>query len=96
MNSDRKSSSNSRNKSSELLNSRRKHKGSYYWLAIGGLGLIALIARPMLMTLENSPAENVAEALPVETMKAQPVDSYQVSRTYTGEIAAVRTSKGHS
>jgi len=30
--------------------------------------------------------------LPVKTLQVEPVDSYQVSRTYTGEIAAQRTS----
>ncbi|MEO1763773.1 MAG: efflux RND transporter periplasmic adaptor subunit, partial [Cyanobacteria bacterium J06629_18] len=35
----------------------------------------------------------VAKPLPVVTLRAKPVDSYQVMRTYTGEIAAIRTSE---
>ncbi len=70
-------------------------KGKYfYWLlGIGGMGLILLLVRPVLTTLaENTPAETSARALPVETIEVKPVNTYQVSRSYTGRIAAVRTS----
>ena len=83
--------------SSKFLEKPRKKLGkSFYWLlGIGGAGLLLLIARPIIISSQNSStptAQNETKALPVETIEVQPVDSYQVSRTYTGEIAAVRTS----
>ena len=85
---------NPQDRSPEFSTRFHKHKGNYfYWLlAIGGLGLITLLVRPMLITSSNPQTENIAKALPVETIEVEPVDSYQVSRTYTGEIAAIRTS----
>ncbi|GAB4550679.1 MAG: efflux RND transporter periplasmic adaptor subunit [Pleurocapsa sp.] len=65
----------------------------YILLALGGIGLGFFIARPMLTSSSDSPTvESQKRALPVETIEVQPVDSYQVSRTYTGEIAAIRSS----
>ncbi|MGF1480030.1 MAG: efflux RND transporter periplasmic adaptor subunit [Cyanophyceae cyanobacterium] len=62
-------------------------------LGIGGVGLTFFWARPHFTSSADSPpAESQTRALPVETITVQPVDSYQVSRTYTGEIAAMRTS----
>ncbi|MBE9048019.1 efflux RND transporter periplasmic adaptor subunit [Pleurocapsales cyanobacterium LEGE 10410] len=47
----------------------------------------------MLTSSFDSPAvESQERVIPVETIEVQPVDSYQVSRTYTGEIAAIRSS----
>ncbi len=84
--------------SSEFLEQPRKKLGKYfYWLlGIGGAGLILLIARPIVISTQNSSTKtetaSKGRALPIETIEVQPVNSYQVSRTYTGEIAAVRTS----
>ena len=65
----------------------------YLLLGLGGIGLGFFFARPMLISSSDSPpAESQERVLPVETIKVQPVDSYQVSRTYTGEIAAIRSS----
>ena len=84
--------------SSGFLEQPRKKLGKYfYWLlGAGGVGLLLFIARPMVISTQNSSTKTEAasegRALSVETIEVQPVDSYQVSRTYTGEIAAVRTS----
>lgn len=67
-------------------------------LTIGAAGLLFVIARPMVMTSSSdrtttSPASiSQSRVLPVETMTVATVDSYQVSRTYTGKIAAARNS----
>ena len=97
MTSNQIANTDSKSNSSEFLEKPRKKLGkSFYWLlGIGGAGLLLLIARPMIISSQNSSTPTVpskAKALPVETIKVEPVDSYQVSRTYTGEIAAVRTS----
>ena len=85
--------SNLKERSPELPTRFHKPNRYFHWLlAIGGLGLIAILARPILITLKDSPVENVAKALPIETIKVKSVDFYEVSRTYTGEIAAIRTS----
>lgn len=80
--------------SSDFLDpDRNRGKYFYFLLGIGGLGLIFLLARPILMTLSNNPtAETAVRVLPVEAIEVELVKSYQVSRTYTGEIAAIRTS----
>lgn len=84
--------------SSGFLERPRKKLGKYfYWLlGIGGAGILLLIARPVVISTQNNSTKTEAaskgRALPVETIEVQPVDSYQVSRTYTGEITAVRTS----
>lgn len=65
----------------------------YTLLGIGGIALGYFVARPMLTSSSDSPpVESQERALPVEIIEVQPVDSYQVSRTYTGEIAAIRSS----
>lgn len=84
--------------SSEFLERHKKKLSKrFYWLlGIGGVGLLLLITCPMVISIQNSSTKTAAvskgRALPVETIEVQPVDSYQVSRTYTGEIAAIRTS----
>ncbi|WP_144865081.1 efflux RND transporter periplasmic adaptor subunit [Hyella patelloides] len=81
--------------SSEFSERPRKKLGKYFYLlvGIGGAGLVLLFARPILTSSSNSPtAETTARILPVDTIAVEPVDSYQVSRIYTGEIAALRTS----
>lgn len=79
---------------SKLIDRPHNKLGKYLYLllGIGGAGLILLLARPMLTSSSDSPPETAARALPVEIIKVQPVDSYQVSRIYTGEISALRTS----
>ncbi|MEL6928314.1 MAG: efflux RND transporter periplasmic adaptor subunit [Cyanobacteria bacterium J06600_6] len=71
---------------------RSRNKYFYPLLGISGLGLMFLIARPILMTSSGEQQVESARVLPVETIVAESVSSYQVSRTYTGEIAAVRAS----
>ncbi|MEO1005240.1 MAG: efflux RND transporter periplasmic adaptor subunit [Cyanobacteria bacterium J06638_38] len=81
--------------SSAFLEAPPKKRSKYlYWLlGIGSVGLIFLGARPMLVTSsDDSLRETAARVLPVETTEVEQVDSYQVLRTYTGRIAAVRTS----
>ena len=62
------------------------------------LGVLLLLPGLTLVTKLSGKATNgktpaVISILPVETMQAKPVSSYQVSRTYTGEITALRTSE---
>ncbi|MEL6494685.1 MAG: efflux RND transporter periplasmic adaptor subunit [Cyanobacteria bacterium J06623_7] len=73
---------------------RPKSKSQYFYLllGIGGLGLVLLLVRPLLLTSAREQPEESARVLPVETIVAEPVTSYQVSRTYTGEVAAARAS----
>ncbi|MEL7493699.1 MAG: HlyD family efflux transporter periplasmic adaptor subunit [Cyanobacteria bacterium J06554_11] len=67
------------------------------WLI--GLGLLGLtlVAIPIIQSraLEQADTESVAVAdpLPVETVTAAMSESYDVSRTYTGEIAALQASE---
>ncbi len=62
-------------------------------LGLGAIGSVFFVARPMLTSSsDNPPVESQERALPVETIEVQSVNSYQVSRTYTGEIAAIRSS----
>ncbi|MGD1952323.1 MAG: efflux RND transporter periplasmic adaptor subunit [Leptolyngbyaceae cyanobacterium] len=63
-------------------------------ICLGALGLLA-VGVPRLQERVSS-AESSASAervLPVETLTVVPVDSYSVSRTYTGEIASLRASE---
>ncbi|MEL6442453.1 MAG: efflux RND transporter periplasmic adaptor subunit [Cyanobacteria bacterium J06621_8] len=83
------------NQDSQEERSRERNWSKYLYilLSLGGIALAFFVARPMLTSsTENPPAESQARVLPVETIKVQPVDFYQVSRTYTGEIAAIRSS----
>ena len=89
--------SNSQASSGFLKRPRQKLGKYFYWLlGIGGAGILLLIAHPVVISTQNNSPKTEAvskgRTLPVETIEVQPVDSYQVSRTYTGEIAAVRTS----
>ncbi|MEO0759504.1 MAG: HlyD family efflux transporter periplasmic adaptor subunit [Cyanobacteria bacterium J06648_16] len=64
-------------------------------LGLGALGLLP-IAVPVINSrlTSTAEAETVAErVLPVETLTVTPVNSYEVARTYTGEIAALRASE---
>ncbi|MBE9169998.1 hypothetical protein IQ238_21565 [Pleurocapsales cyanobacterium LEGE 06147] len=83
--------------SSKFCDRFRRGSGFYLLLGIAGAGLLLLIARPIFTSSsDNRSAETVAadrpRVLPVETIEVQPVDSYEVSRVYTGEIVAQRTS----
>lgn len=67
------------------------------WLiGLGVVGLLAVgtpIVRSQLAAQEPESAEvTEVEALAVETLTAAAVNSYEVSRAYTGEIAALRSS----
>jgi len=68
------------------------------WLVgLGAIGLLLAIGTPVIQTqLAAQEAEtsetNSASPLAVETLTVKAVDSYSVSRSYTGEIAALRSS----
>ena len=63
-------------------------------ICLGTMGLL-VIGAPKLQERVASSAESPATErfLPVETLTVKPVDSYSVSRTYTGEIASLRASE---
>ena len=63
-------------------------------MCLGAMGLL-LIGIPRLQERVASSEESSApeRVLPVETLTVTPVDSYSVSRTYTGEIASLRASE---
>jgi len=69
----------------------------WLYLASGTVGLAAIAGIPFTTAQMDSPSSassetREAQVLPVETLSVQPVDQYQVSRSYTGEIAALRSS----
>jgi len=77
--------------------SQRFRQISPQWLiGLGLLGLLA-IAVPVIGVLSSRTAESetVSDqgALPVETISATRVSSYEVSRSFTGEVAALRASE---
>lgn len=55
------------------------------------IGAIAKVGSHKSSAVETPAA--VSQALPVQTLAAEPISSYQVPRTYTGEITAVRKSE---
>ena len=60
------------------------------------LGAGLLLLGVGVVNLKRPPEPSVASSeniLPVETLKAKPVKSYQEKRTYTGEVAALRASE---
>ncbi|MEM7773872.1 MAG: efflux RND transporter periplasmic adaptor subunit [Cyanobacteria bacterium P01_A01_bin.37] len=66
-------------------------------IGFGALGLLLLLGIPVVYTrLAGSSVEsanaNQINVLPVETFTVETVDSYDVARAYTGEIAALRAS----
>ncbi|MEL6786442.1 MAG: biotin/lipoyl-binding protein, partial [Cyanobacteria bacterium J06607_15] len=83
-----------RQPSKQVGSSPPKSKKYLYWLlGLSGMGLLLLLVRPLVMTSANDPTvEAAARVLPVAVLEAEPVNSYQASRSYTGEIAAVRAS----
>ena len=65
-------------------------------IGLGAVGLL-LVGAPIIRTRLAS-SRQIADAqpariLPVQTLAVTPVSSYEVSRTYTGEIAALRSSE---
>ncbi|MBE7383357.1 MAG: efflux RND transporter periplasmic adaptor subunit [Leptolyngbya sp. SIO1E4] len=67
-------------------------------IGLGALGLLLLVGVPVMQTRLASPRVEAAKVdqatvLPVETLTVEAVDRYEVARTYTGEIAALRTSE---
>jgi len=67
-------------------------------LWLGGACLLtagAIVAVPRLTSQSPPPQEETGEinVLPVETVTVEPTSGYQVSRSYTGEIAARRSSE---
>ena len=95
-NNDKSASKYRKNPEIDRKSERTQKKWSkylYILLGLGGIGLGYFVAQPMLTSSSHSPTVEFQErALPVETITIQPVNSYQVSRTYTGEIAAIRSS----
>ncbi|MEO1395799.1 MAG: efflux RND transporter periplasmic adaptor subunit [Cyanobacteria bacterium J06634_5] len=76
---------------------QRFKQPSFRWLlGLGLLGLL-LVAIPVLKakTAASSEAQEVQTAtpLPVDTLDVSEVDAYEVSRAYTGEIAALQASE---
>ena len=64
-------------------------------LGLGAILLIGVVGVPVLRshtTTADTATEVSAEVLSVETLTAEAVDSYDVTRTYTGEIVALRAS----
>ncbi|MEO0887762.1 MAG: biotin/lipoyl-binding protein, partial [Cyanobacteria bacterium J06648_10] len=57
------------------------------------VGLPILKARSSAQTAETTAEANAENNLPVETITASEVSSYEVSRAYTGEIAALQASE---
>ena len=64
-------------------------------MGLGAILLIGVVGGPVLRshtTTADTATEVSAEVLSVETLTAEAVDSYDVTRTYTGEIVALRAS----
>ncbi|MEO1444763.1 MAG: efflux RND transporter periplasmic adaptor subunit, partial [Cyanobacteria bacterium J06635_11] len=64
-------------------------------LGLGAILLIFVVGVPVLKsrtTTVDTATEVSTEVLSVETLTAEAVDSYDVTRTYTGEIVALRAS----
>ncbi|MGB3614250.1 MAG: efflux RND transporter periplasmic adaptor subunit [Elainellaceae cyanobacterium] len=62
-------------------------------LGVAGLLLVGLpVVRTQLLAQESDGAVDQVNVLAVETLTVESVSSYEVSRTYTGEIAALRSS----
>ncbi|NJO59496.1 MAG: efflux RND transporter periplasmic adaptor subunit [Richelia sp. RM2_1_2] len=84
--------------SQELEN---QHKDDSKLLRYGMLGVLGLMlvvgtvfgANNLTKTESQTKEVAVARPIPVTTLRVEPVKSYQVMRTYTGEIAAIRTSE---
>jgi len=66
-------------------------------VAISGAGLLLLFGVPIALSSINSRSQPVEikklTILPVETLAVKKVDSYEILRSYTGEVAAKRSSE---
>lgn len=84
--------------SQEKENQHRDYSKLIRYGMLGLLGLMVAVgaafgAKNLIQTEPETEEVAVARPLPVTTLKATPVKSYQVMRTYTGEVAAIRTSQ---
>ncbi|MEM6753947.1 MAG: efflux RND transporter periplasmic adaptor subunit [Cyanobacteria bacterium P01_C01_bin.38] len=84
--------------SQDLENQHRDYSKLLRYGMLGLLGLMVAVGavfgtRNLIQTEPETKKVAVAKPLPVITLRAKPVQSYQVMRTYTGEIAAIRTSE---
>lgn len=66
-------------------------------IGVGAIALLLLVGIPIARAQLASPDATAAETseptvLSVETLTAEVVDSYRATRTYTGEVAALRAS----
>ena len=71
----------------------RRHRKKV--LGLSALSLLLLIGIPVVQTRVstlNTEEETQPNVLSVETLVAEAVDSYDVTRTYTGEVAALQAS----
>ena len=79
-----------------VLGSFRQRVTPRLLIGLGTVGLL-LVSIPIAKTRLASSAEATTtqpeRILPVETLTATPVSSYEVWRTYTGEIASLRASE---
>ncbi len=60
---------------------------------VGGLGLVFTFRNIHSNAEKKVEVATSIQTLPVKTLVARPVQSYEVSRTYTGEVAALRASE---
>lgn len=84
--------------SQEKENQHRDYSKLIRYGMLGLLGLMVAVgaafgAKNLIQAEPETEEVAVARPLPVTTLKATPVKSYQVMRTYTGEVAAIRTSQ---
>ncbi len=82
----------------ELENQDKDYSKLLRYGILGVLGLMVAVGtvfgtKNLTKTEPQREQIKVARPLPVRTLKATPVKSYQVLRTYTGEIDAIRTSE---
>ena len=81
-----------------LKNSDKSYPKLFRYGIFGVLGLMLIVgtvfaANNLIKTEPETEEVTTAAPLPVTTLQAKPVKSYPVMRTYTGEIAAIRTSE---
>ncbi|MGB3790461.1 MAG: efflux RND transporter periplasmic adaptor subunit [Phormidesmis sp.] len=81
---------------STSVSSRFRQISPRWLIGLGLLGVL-LVALPVINGLSAKTAETervgTKSDLLVETIEATPVDSYEVSRSFTGEVAALRASE---
>jgi len=64
-------------------------------VSVGAILLVSGIAIATSQLKNNTPTEETStiNILPVETVPVEPVESYEIQRTYTGVLSALRTSE---